>query len=153
MNHKIQGDVMHIPSKESSNKFLIVGLHYADGVRLPGQDVDPFRLVDESRVGWLVATLPRVMDATAEWKNQETTGVLHLVLQPPTTAAQAQADAQAGGQERSLHFKDLERDISKDQDIGQSRTRTKSNDPKRGEPAADIEPPPPPPPARGLDRF
>jgi hypothetical protein len=153
MIHEITGDVMHVPSKTTNNKFLIVGVHYADDARLPGQDVLGFRLLEENRVDYVVEILPRVTDAAVEWKNQETVGVLHLKLKPPTTTAEAQADAQSGGRERAMPIKDMQRDLTKDKDLRKSATQTKTNESVRTpERTREVAPPPPPPPP-GMDMF
>jgi hypothetical protein len=138
MLNKIIGNVYHVPSKTTANKFLIVGVLYADEALLPGQGVLGFRLIEESRVESLVTSLPRVTDAAAEWKNHETVGVLRLKLKPPTTTAEAQDDARNGGLERTVRAKDMQRDLSQDKDLAQSRTR--QNDEARGTPAPEPEP-------------
>lgn len=98
MKNEIQGDILHIPDTARLNRFLIDGRRYADLIRTMPRDILRFRMTQESSATTLVGLLPRIEDAVAEWRNEETTGILHLRLGPPRNGAEAKADAQAGGQ-------------------------------------------------------
>lgn len=128
MEYKIdEGTVSHIPSKTTLNKFIIIGQlwtkasAYEDYLSLNRKDVLQFRLLDESRVESVVAMLPRVETAEAEWAAEAKVGVLHLHLQPPQNASEAAADAAEGGRARTIRLKDLLRELSRDQEITRSR--------------------------------
>lgn len=139
--HQIRGDLLHVPDTKTPNKFLLVGPQMTNEVPLPGKAVLRLRLVDETRVEPVVALLPRVEMAVAEWENENTTGMLRLKLRPAQSDTERAADAQSGGGDRMLKVKDLLRDLTKDQEIPQSRPHPPSTTP----------PPPPPPPPGDLE--
>ena len=121
MKNEIDGDLSHIPDAKTANKFLHVGAHYIDGILWLDRDLLRFRLVEEDRVAQVIVDLDRIERAVSEWQNDEKTGVLKLWYRPARSAVDAQADAAHGGRERTIKVQDLLDDLTKDNDISQSR--------------------------------